>query len=177
MRWPVSVFAAHSPKSRLFALVTRGGARHLAGMILIAAHAGLFLAAFVAATLVPMQSEPVYLGLVLKWPDQFVLALAVATIGNTAGSLVNYALGWGLVRGGLPKRFHIPPETLARAQGWFGRWGVWALVLAWLPLGDVLTVVAGSLRTPLWQFVVLVGLGKGLRYLVLGLVALGIFGA
>ena len=65
---------------------------------------------------------------------------------------------------------------MARAEGWFRRWGVWSLLLSWLPLGDVLTVVAGVLKTPVWLFVTLVALAKTGRYLVLGLIVLGVIG-
>ncbi|MGK0484265.1 MAG: membrane protein YqaA with SNARE-associated domain, partial [Planctomycetota bacterium] len=56
---------------------------------------------------------------------------------------------------------------LDRAQRWFEARGVWTLTLAWVPVvGDALTFIAGVLRTPLWIFVVLVGLGKAVRYAV-----------
>ena len=65
---------------------------------------------------------------------------------------------------------------MARAEGWFRRWGVWSLLLSWLPLGDVLTVVAGVLKTPVWLFFLLVAVAKTGRYLVLGLIVLGVIG-
>lgn len=145
-------------------------------MILGSALLGLFLAAFVAATLIPFQSEILFAGMVAAEPERFVLILLVASVGNVLGSCLNYALGRGAVQMGLMERFRIPPESLQRAEGWFRRWGVWSLLLSWLPLGDVLTVVAGSLRTPLWLFVGLVTLAKTGRYLVLGLIVLGVIG-
>ena len=137
---------------------------------------GLFLAAFVAATPVPFQSEIIFGGLLAAEPERFWLILAVASVGNTLGSCVNYALGRGLAGLTLPERFRIPDAAMQRAETWFRRWGVWSLLLSWLPLGDVLTVVAGVLRTPVWLFVVLVALAKSGRYLVLGLIVLGIIG-
>jgi len=53
---------------------------------------------------------------------------------------------------------------------------VWSLLLSWLPLGDVLTVVAGVLKTPVWLFFLLVAVAKTGRYLVLGLIVLGVIG-
>ena len=43
-------------------------------------------------------------------------------------------------------------------------------------VGDVLTVVAGVLKTPVWLFFLLVAVAKTGRYLVLGLIVLGVIG-
>ncbi len=145
-------------------------------MVFGSALLALFLAAFVAATPVPFQSEIIFGGLVAAEPDRFWLILAVASVGNTLGSCVNYALGRGLAGLTLPERFRIPEPAMHRSEGWFRRWGVWSLLLSWLPLGDVLTVAAGVLRTPVWLFVALVALAKTGRYLVLGLIVLGVIG-
>ena len=54
---------------------------------------------------------------------------------------------------------------MGRAQGWFVRFGLWSLLLSWVPvIGDPLTVVAGLLRVPFWRFFVLVSVGKVMRY-------------
>ncbi|MEY4695960.1 MAG: hypothetical protein RIT14_388 [Pseudomonadota bacterium] len=145
-------------------------------MILGSALLGLFLAAFVAATLVPFQSEVIFAGLVATHPEAVLLILLTASVGNTLGSFVNYAFGRGLLKLRDTGRLSIPDAALARAQGWYARWGVWSLLLSWMPLGDVLTVVAGMLRTPLWLFALLVAIAKTGRYLVLALVTLGLFG-
>lgn len=137
---------------------------------------GLFLAAFIAATPVPFQSEIIFGGMLVAEPARFWVILAVASVGNTLGSCVNYALGRGLAGMSIPERFRIPEVAMQRAEAWFRRWGVWSLLLSWMPLGDVLTVVAGVLRTPVWLFVVLVALAKTGRYLVLGLIVTGFIG-
>jgi membrane protein YqaA with SNARE-associated domain len=145
-------------------------------MILGSALFGLFLAAFVAATLVPFQSEIIFAGMIVAKPEQFAVILLVASIGNVLGSGLNYVLGRGLVQLRLLERFRIPEDALRRAEDWFRRWGVWSLLFSWLPLGDVLTVVAGTLRTPVWLFLLLVTIAKTGRYLVLGLITLGFVG-
>ncbi|MBA4350480.1 MAG: hypothetical protein C0427_04440 [Rhodobacter sp.] len=145
-------------------------------MIFGSALFGLFLAAFVAATLIPFQSEIIFAGMILAEPDRFGVILLVASVGNVLGSCLNYALGRGLMQLRVMERFRIPEEALRRAEAWFRRWGVWSLLLSWLPLGDVLTVVAGTLRTPFWLFAVLVTIAKTGRYVVLGLITLGFLG-
>lgn len=145
-------------------------------MILGSALFGLFLAAFVAATLIPFQSEIIFAGMIVAEPERFGVILLVASVGNVLGSCLNYALGRGLMQLRVMERFRIPEEALRRAEAWFRRWGVWSLLLSWLPLGDVLTVVAGTLRTPFWLFAVLVSIAKTGRYVVLGLITLGFVG-
>ncbi|MDO9047681.1 MAG: hypothetical protein Q7U66_08090 [Methylobacter sp.] len=55
-----------------------------------------------------------------------------------------------------------------RYQGWYRHFGVWSLLLSWLPVsGDALTFIAGIMKVPLWIFLILVGVGKGLRYAVI----------
>lgn len=137
-------------------------------MSVLAACAGLFLAAFLAATLLPAQSEAVLAGLLLSTDTSPVLLVAVATAGNVTGSLVNYALGRGIERFRDRSWFPVPNRALARAQGWYARGGRWVLLLSWLPVvGDPLTFVAGVMKEKWWVFLLLVSLGKASRYVVL----------
>ncbi len=129
--------------------------------------AGLFVNAFLAATLVPVASEPLALGLLAAGRDPWAL-WAVASAGNTLGAVVGWWLGRSLARFRDRPWFPVGPRALARAEAWFARFGRPALLLSWLPVvGDALTVIAGALRTPLALFVLLVGVGKAARYAVL----------
>ena len=128
--------------------------------------AGLFLAAFLAATPVPFQSEVVFLGLqAVGWSA--LTLVVVASVGNVLGSVLTYALGRGL--GGLRDhpRFPIRPAQLARAEGWFARWGLWSLLLSWAPGGDLVVFVSGLLRAPLSAVILLLIVAKTGRYLAL----------
>jgi membrane protein YqaA with SNARE-associated domain len=128
--------------------------------------AGLFLAAFLAATPAPLPSEPVFLALqAAGWP--LLWLIIVASVGNTLGSCVTYALGRGAERLKHHRWFPITPATLSRAQGWWSRWGLWSLLLSWAPGGDALVALAGLMRVPFWRFVGLVALAKTARYAVL----------
>lgn len=138
-------------------------------MIDLAAHGGLFLSAFLAATILPFQSEIVLVGLLLDgwaWGPLVV----VATVGNVLGAVVNWALGLVVERFKDRRWFPVREADYLRAERWYRRWGIWSLLLAWTPwLGDPLTVVAGVLRAPLGPFLVLVTLGKAARYVVIAL--------
>ena len=129
--------------------------------------AGLFAAAFGAATILPFQSEVVFVGLQLAGTLSLTALVVVASIGNTLGSVVNYVLGLGLERYRHRRWFPVTEAQLEKAQDWYARWGVWSLLLSWAPLGDAFTVIAGVLRTPVWLFLVLVTIAKTGRYIVL----------
>ncbi len=137
--------------------------------------AGLFVAALLAATPLPFNSEVPFVALqAAGWPA--LALIVVASVGNVLGSCVTYALGRGLGGWRDHPRFPITPAQLARAEGWFQRWGLWSLLLSWAPGGDVLVAVAGLLRVPLPIFLVLVTIAKTTRYAALawlGAAALG----
>ncbi|MBC7133916.1 MAG: DedA family protein [Roseovarius sp.] len=133
----------------------------------IAQLAGLFAAAFGAATLLPFQSEVVFVGLQLAGTVSLGALLVVASVGNTLGSVVNYVMGRGIEHFRHSRWFPVSEAQLSRARGWYARWGVWTLLLSWAPLGDGFTVVAGIMRTPVWLFVALVAIAKTGRYMVL----------
>ena len=138
---------------------------------------GLFLAAFLAATLLPAQSEAVLVGLLLQGDWPVGVLLAVATVGNVLGAVVNWALGRCIERWKARRWFPVGPAQLERAQRHYRRWGQWSLLLSWLPLvGDPLTVVAGVLREPFWRFLLLVSIAKGGRYAVLAAASTGLAG-
>lgn len=124
--------------------------------------------AFLAATLLPAQSEAVFVGLLAANSVDPLALFLTASLANTAGSVVNWWLGRLVARYGvdkLPARLRPDPARLARAQALFGRFGWPSLLLAWLPLiGDPLTFVAGTLNYPPGRFVILVLLGKTGRY-------------
>lgn len=137
--------------------------------------AGLFLAAFAAATLIPAQSEAVLVAMILNAVQPVWLLLVVATVGNVLGSIVNWMLGRFLIRFVDRRWFPVSPRQLDRAVGWYARCGHWSLLGAWLPVvGDPLTLAAGVMREPFWRFALIVTLAKSGRYLVLALATLGL---
>lgn len=136
---------------------------------------GLFAIAFVAATILPAQSEAAIVGLLVARTHSPVLLVAVASLGNVLGAVVNWALGRGVERLRDRKWFPVGPASLDRAKGWYRKWGRWSLLLSWAPIGgDALTVAAGVLREQLWSFVVLVAIAKTARYVVLAAATLGV---
>ena len=118
---------------------------------------GLFAASFAAATLFPLPSEAALFAYVRAYPENVTLAVAVATVGNTAGGMTSYLIG----------RF-IPQKKLdSNAVQTVRRYGAPITALAWLPIvGDALSVAAGWLRMN-WVLVLsFMAAGRFSRYLV-----------
>ena len=136
---------------------------------------GLFVAAFLAATPVPFQSELVFLGLQVAGWETLVLVL-VASVGNTLGSCVTYGLGRWLSDRRDHRWFPLTPPQMARAEGWFARWGLWTLLLSWAPGGDLIVALSGVLRVPLPVFLALVATAKTARYAAVGWLGAAAFG-
>jgi membrane protein YqaA with SNARE-associated domain len=124
----------------------------------------LFCSALIAATLLPLSSEALLGSLLYQHYSPLVLWLA-ATTGNTLGSCINWYLGKSFLHLQDKKWFPISAKQLNRAQLRFQKYGLASLLFAWVPIiGDPLTLLAGMMRVQFWKFLVLVALGKGLRY-------------
>ncbi|WP_415754154.1 YqaA family protein [Pseudomonas leptonychotis] len=146
-------------------------------MLELSGYVGLFLAAFGAATLLPMQSEAVLVGLLLT--DRYTVwtLLAVAITGNVLGSVLNWLLGRSIEHYRHKRWFPVSESRLEKNQQAYHRFGRWSLLLSWVPIiGDPLTVVAGVMREPFWSFLLIVTLAKAARYLLLAGVTLGWLG-
>lgn len=138
--------------------------------------AGLFANALAAATILPVQSEALLVGLLLKSDFAPWLLIAVASLGNVLGSCINWGFGRSLERFRDKKWFPASDKALARAQERYARGGKWWLLLSWVPvIGDPLTIMAGVLRERLLTFVLFVAIAKTARYLVVAAIALNIF--
>lgn len=136
----------------------------------------LFASALISATLFPGQSEALLAALVAGSAHPWLL-VAVASVGNTLGSVVNWVLGRGIERFRGRRWFPVGPAGLERAQLWYQRYGKWSLLLSWAPVvGDPLTLVAGVMRERLPVFVALVAVAKTARYVVVALVAMQLLG-
>jgi membrane protein YqaA with SNARE-associated domain len=142
-------------------------------MIGLATVGGLFLTALIAGSILPLQSEAVLATLLLTTDLSPLLLVATASLGNVAGSLINWLLGRGVAHFRDRRWFPVSPVLLARAECRYRRFGKWSLLLSWVPIiGDPLTVVAGVMREPLPTFLLLVTIAKSARYVVVAMIAL-----
>lgn len=135
-------------------------------MDIVAAYAGLFSIAFLAATLLPAQSEAALVGLLALDRYPVLQLLTVASVGNVLGSCLNYSIGRFFTNSKWMQRL-VSDAQRDRAEQYYKRYGRWSLLASWLPIvGDPLTVVAGILRENLFYFVILVTIAKVGRYIV-----------
>lgn len=126
----------------------------------------LAISAFTSATILPGTSEALLASLALAPAAPYWMLLAVASIANVAGSCVNWAMGRVAAAGGT--RIAGEGRAYRRAGAFWARWGKWSLLASWVPIvGDPLTIVAGLLKLPFWQFLGIVAVAKTARYAVL----------
>ena len=124
----------------------------------------LFLTSFASATLLPGGSEALFIYLLSEHLSPTLL-LAIATLGNTLGSFVNYILGKYATDFALSKGY-MKEKHLIKASSVFEKYGAWSLLFSWLPIiGDPLTFVAGIVRYSWWKFLIIVGFAKFARYI------------
>lgn len=133
----------------------------------------VFVVSFISATLLPLGSEPAVFGLVSLNPSLFWPAIGVATLGNTLGGAVSWAMG--LASHAVIDRYQHSKHHL-RALDWLERIGPKACLLSWLPvIGDPLCAVAGWLRLPFWPCLIYMAIGKFCRYLIMTAALVGMF--
>lgn len=121
----------------------------------------VFLVSFISATLLPLGSEPVVFATIKANPNLFWLVMAVATLGNTLGGIVDYWLGYGAKQA-------FAKERNTRWFAWLAHYGAKTMLLSWVPvIGDPLCTLAGWLKLPFWPCIAYMAVGKFLRYLTM----------
>jgi membrane protein YqaA with SNARE-associated domain len=119
----------------------------------------VFVISVLSATLLPLGSEPAVFAVIKANAALFWPAIAVATVGNTLGGIIDYWIGYGAKQA-------FSKERESRWFGWLKRYGAKTMLLAWLPgVGDPLCTLAGWLKLPFWPSVFYMAIGKLLRYL------------
>ncbi len=127
----------------------------------------LFFSALGAATILPFSSEAVLLTLLHSKEYDTSLLVASASAGNISGSVINWILGFNLLKLKQRSWFPFSEKSVERASQQFRHYGVLSLLLAWVPIiGDPLTLIAGFFKTPFLLFLLLVSIGKIGRYVI-----------
>lgn len=136
----------------------------------------LFISAFGAATLLPLQSEVVLMTLLVQGLSSPFYLILVATVGNVLGSCVNWWLGLKIEHFKDKKWFPVSEQRLVQAQQIYHKYGFYSLLLSWTPIvGDPITLIAGLMKENFWRFLLIVTIAKGGRYLTLYALYLGVF--
>jgi len=128
----------------------------------------IFFLSFLAATIIPFSSEVGLFSYMAVGKFNNELLLIFASLGNILGSCVNYILGLYIIKFKTKSWFPFKDNQILKATNWFNRFGVYSLFFAFLPIvGDPLTLIAGMFRVSFLKFIILVSLGKILRYLLI----------
>ena len=126
----------------------------------------LFIISLLAATILPLSSEIVLTTMLLTNLFEKNILLIVASSGNILGSIFNWYLGKKITIFKDRKWFPVSPEQLNKSQKYFQKYGLWSLLLAWVPvIGDPLTLLAGVLKVRFSIFFILVSVSKISRYI------------
>ena len=91
-------------------------------MFELTSYIGLFIAAFGAASLLPMQSEAVLVSMLWSGQYSVALLLLVATAGNVLGSVLNWLLGRSVERFRHKRWFPVTAAKLEKAQRFYRRY-------------------------------------------------------
>jgi len=136
---------------------------------------GLFLGTFLAATVLPFSSDALYVAALMAGLWSPVAVLTVATLGNWLGGVTTYLMGrlakWEWVE----RIFRVSREKLQSQKAVIDKWGVWAALVSWVPfIGDIINLALGFYKTPAAGTLILLLVGKFLRFVVWTLIILNI---
>ena len=136
----------------------------------------LFTSSFASSTILPGHSEITLIALITQKKYEVFYLVFFASLGNILGSVLNWYLGLYFLKFKNKKWFPFKENHINKVSKSFLKYGKWSLLLSWVPfIGDVLTLVAGMFRVPLYQFVVIVSVAKVSRYIFVSLIALNVF--
>jgi len=136
----------------------------------------LFTSSFASSTILPGHSEITLIALITQKKNEVFYLVFFASLGNILGSVLNWYLGLYFLKFKNKKWFPFKENQINKVSKSFLKYGKWSLLLSWVPfIGDVLTLVAGMFRVPLYQFVVIVSVAKVSRYIFVSLIALNVF--
>lgn len=128
---------------------------------------GMLVSAFLAGSILPFSSEAVMLGLLAAGLQPWPLVV-YGTIGNVAGSLMNYGIGRLGKLYWIEHYLHVSKESLERAERFMGGRGAWMGFFSFIPvIGDGITIMLGLMRANMVISVISISIGKMLRYVFL----------
>ncbi len=134
-------------------------------IIFLMVYLSIFFVSFLAATILPFSSEIGLASLFKVGVHNNILLLIFASFGNILGSCINWLLGIYSRKFEKKKWFPFDKKKIIRASNWFEKYGKWSLLFSWVPIiGDPITFVAGTMKTNFKIFLLLVSIGKILRY-------------
>ncbi len=139
-------------------------------------YAGLFIASFLSATIIPLSSEIVLTALIALKFDVWT-CIVIATLGNFLGGITTYGLGYLGKWEWIEKWFKKTKEDIEKFQHKVAKTGIIAAAFTWLPfVGDLFALALGFLRFKPAPVFIMMFIGRFGRFVVSGLVVANILG-
>lgn len=128
---------------------------------------GLFLASFLAATILPFGSEFVFAGLIASGMDAWI-CVGVASVGNWLGGMTNYYLGrLGKIEW-IEKYLKVSKDRIDKMQKWLDKKGAVMAFFSFLPaVGDIIALALGYMKANVYIVNICMFLGKFIRYVLI----------
>lgn len=126
---------------------------------------GLFIGAFLAATVIPFSSDVMLVGMLAAGANPYI-AIIVATVGNWAGGLTSYYVGWLGRWEWIEKWLRVSREKLERQRDKVARYGSLLALMTWMPfIGDIMAVALGFYKVDFRRSAIYMFIGKGARFI------------
>ena len=125
------------------------------------------LAAFLAGTFVPFNSEVVMAALIATTSMDPWITVISGTIGNVAGTIFNYYIGriWDVQT--ISKWMRIKEKRLVKTKNYVENKGSWIAMFTFLPIfGSAIAIALGILRANVWGVTFFSFVGKFTRYIL-----------
>lgn len=132
-----------------------------------AGYLGLFLATFLAATVLPFSSEAILVGTLLAGLDP-LYCLIIASAGNAFGGITSYGLGFLGDWHKLNKWLRVEESRVLRWHETIKKYGSYTAIWCWLPfVGDLIAIALGLFKVRFLPVFFWMTLGKVARYAII----------
>lgn len=127
---------------------------------------GLFIGSLLAATIIPFSSDILLIGMLAAGGD-IVITVIVATVGNSVGGMISYAMGYFGKWEWLERWFKVKRETLEKQKVRIDKYGAWLAFWSWLPfVGDVFAIALGFYKANAKLTAIFMFIGKSVRFIL-----------
>lgn len=130
----------------------------------------LAIGSFLESTISPVPVDTLLIPMGVLQPNFAIFFAIVALIASVLGALAGYWIGKQF--GSPVLRFFVSDSKIDKSESMFKKYGMWAiLVAAVTPIPyKVFTILGGALNLPLKTFIWASIVGRGIRFLSLGIV-------
>lgn len=127
---------------------------------------GLFIATFLAGSILPFSSEFVLSGVLAMGANMWGCLIA-ATIGNFLGGMTCFWIGHLGKIEWIERYLKVKKEKLEKTRIFLNGKGAYTAFFTFIPIvGDLLAVTLGYMRANIWITAIFMFLGKLIRYAV-----------